>query len=170
MNTDSPAPSMGENKPNLMPDRIARAKKFGWMFFALAVISFLLPFLKDIRNELTLAIPGYVYAFGGQVETPTNQKIIAIGCSPYDATGLGPAVAALLLALTRKPLPSLLAGIAGFAGIVTFQIVQWHFENNATRPSGILLGSGFFLVLVFLTAGTVVQFIIWNEARVLPKR
>jgi len=144
-----PIPTSPLAVPN---DRLARAKKYSWFLFAFAALSFLRPFFEFSNLQGRHILTGQSLLKGGEAEA---------------CLAMGLTVAALLLALTRKPFALLLGAISGFVGTAALLQTKSNIAAIvADRDWGLFtIREGFWLACALLTAGAMVQFALFSHAR-----
>ena len=145
--TPSPAP--------IKVDRMARAKKFSWLLFVLAVLCFLLPFVEATNQQHQVSVSGFSLITGKG------------GLSPNASLVLGLTIVALILAISRKPFGLFLSAVSGFIGVASLFMLKSSLDQVAARGSEVLsIQEGFWLACALLASGAVVQLILFRQSRV----
>jgi len=150
--------------------RIERARKFSWLLFAFAVLCFLLPFVAVISFPQQTVISGRLLVTGGTVEsinTSTGSHLTkTVVADPKVALALVLTLAAMALALARKPFASLLSVMSGVVGIVALITLKSSFEQTMAVRSqeAVAMQDGFWIACALLSSGAAVQFALFREA------
>jgi hypothetical protein len=133
-------------------DRLARAKKYSWFLFAFAALCFLLPFFEFSNSQRRHILTGQLLLAGGEAEA---------------CVALGLTMAALLLAVIRKPFAALLSAVSGIGATATLLAMKADIAViGADHVWGQLsIREGFWLACALLTAGAVAQFALFSQAR-----
>jgi hypothetical protein len=162
--------SVATYPPSSKVDRLARAQKFSWLLFALAMLCFLLPFATVALQQQQIKIRGCFLAMGGEVEStnPVNGNLVmrTIAADPAVTLALALSVVAMLFALARKPFASLLGVLSGFVGVALLVMFKSSFTQAMAARSGAALAmrEGFWLACALLSSGAAVQFVLVADA------
>lgn len=150
----------------------------GWSMFALAALCFLMPFLElSCSGKKVLTLTGQQLVTGTEIEQQTDlwtgkTEKKKIDPEPLAVWALGFAIGALVLALAGKPLVSLLSGLAGMGGMIALAMLavkihdQIAAQGKDRGPMELQIKEGFWLACALLFFGAVVQFKLFDLARI----
>ena len=139
--------------------------RYCWSVYAVALLCFLLPFVELSSLQRPIAsLPGFLFALGGGVFQKNPISGVAISQNvPAETTAtvaLALACMGLLTAFIKKPESNAIGGAAGVAGVVALLLLGAKIENLNPRGQGIVgiaFKEGYWLTLVFLIGGAVIQ-------------
>ena len=146
--------------------------------FALAALCFLMPFLElSCSGKKVLTLTGQQLVTGTEIEQQTDlwtgkTEKKKIDPEPLAVWALGFAIGALVLALAGKPLVSLLSGLAGMGGMIALAMLavkihdQIAAQGKDRGPMELQIKEGFWLACALLFFGAVVQFKLFDLARI----
>lgn len=146
----------------------------GWALFALSALCFLLPFVDiSCQGKKVRSFTGQQLVMGTVFSHPADpwsgeQKTEEVEPVPAAQWALGLGVAALILAMARQRVTSVLSGLAGAGSIACLFGLKSILENDiATQGKGLLtlnIREGFWLSCVLLAGGIITQFKFFSNA------